>query len=144
MKIAFTVYGEPVAQPRTKHFANKYTGRVVTVSNRRDHPIVLWKARLIEAVTANRPEVPIAGPVFLTVRFYRGIPTSWSKKKQAAAALGTVWPTGKPDLDNLVKAVKDCCNSIIWHDDSLVVKEVVSKLYSNSPRVEIEIEEAQP
>jgi len=142
MKIAFTVYGEPVAQPRPRRCRNKYTGNTIMVSNPKNHPITLWKSRLIEAITANRPSAPIEGPIFLTLAFYRSIPASWSKKKQGEAILGMVWPTSKPDLDNLEKAVKDCCNSIIWKDDAQVVQVSKVKKYNRVPRVEIEIERA--
>jgi Holliday junction resolvase RusA-like endonuclease len=47
----------------------------------------------------------------------------------------------KPDLDNLIKLVKDCCNGIVWHDDSQVVKEECQKFYSwdSNPQTLIEV-----
>ena len=31
---------------------------------------------------------------------------------------GELLPTTKPDLDNLIKGIKDGCNKVIWHDAS--------------------------
>ena len=40
------------------------------------------------------------------------------------------YPTTKPDLDNLIKAVLDAMNGIIWKDDTQVVDLHVHKRYS--------------
>lgn len=45
----------------------------------------------------------------------------------------------KPDYDNLEKFYLDCANGILWDDDSSVVKAEALKLYSEVPRVEIEV-----
>lgn len=45
-----------------------------------------------------------------------------------------------PDLDNLVKGIKDGCTKIIWHDDAQIVEMVVRKFYGMQPRAEVKIE----
>ena len=54
---------------------------------------------------------------------------------------GIIRPTKKPDLDNIAKAVLDSLNGIAYKDDSQIVSMVVSKKYSNRPRVEITLKE---
>ena len=51
----------------------------------------------------------------------------------------------KIDLDNLEKSVYDSITSsgIVWEDDCLIVEHRTRKLYSPSPRIEIEIEEVE-
>lgn len=50
--------------------------------------------------------------------------------------------TKKPDLDNLVKAVKDSLKGIIWHDDSQVYHTIAMKGYTEKePMVRIEVTE---
>src|SRR3990167_8308234 len=42
------------------------------------------------------------------------------------------YPVGRPDADNLLKAVCDAANKgILWHDDSQVVVALVKKLWAN-------------
>lgn len=40
------------------------------------------------------------------------------------------WYLSKPDLDNLVKAIKDALTGIVWKDDALVCRELTSKEYA--------------
>ncbi len=48
-------------------------------------------------------------------------------------------PITRPDLDNLVKAVKDALNGVLWRDDSQVIELEAKKIYGNPPGVEIEV-----
>jgi Holliday junction resolvase RusA-like endonuclease len=50
------------------------------------------------------------------------------------------WHTGKPDADNILKAVCDALNGIVWHDDSQVAFARVLKQYGEEARLEIDIE----
>jgi Holliday junction resolvase RusA-like endonuclease len=69
-----------------------------------------------------RPRVALDGPLLLGVRAYMPIPKSKSGKFKAAAMAGDIRPTGRPDLDNLLKQIKDCFTRMqIWVDDKLVV-----------------------
>lgn len=71
--------------------------------------------------------VPISGPVAVCIAFTMPIPQSWSRKRREAA----LWQAhiGKPDLDNLVKAICDGCNGVIWADDSKIWQLVATKNY---------------
>ncbi|NRG47334.1 RusA family crossover junction endodeoxyribonuclease [Bacillus sp. CRN 9] len=62
-------------------------------------------------------------------------------KKVAAAESGELRPVTKPDVDNYVKGIKDALKSVIWQDDSQVVDLLVSRYYSQTPRVEITIQQ---
>ena len=81
------------------------------------------------------------GPVFLAVRFYLPIPESWSKKKKESALCLAISPITKPDLSNLVKAVEDAMNGVVWRDDSQVTCMQVEKFYSDEPRSEVTVKE---
>ncbi|MBR1660282.1 MAG: RusA family crossover junction endodeoxyribonuclease [Oscillospiraceae bacterium] len=87
------------------------------------------------------PKTPITGAVFLRVYEYRAIPKSWSRRKKQAAREGTLWPTSRPDLDNVKKAVQDALNGLVWKDDAQVVWCMGSKAYGEDPRVEVQISE---
>ncbi len=82
----------------------------------------------------------ISGPVMLQVAFVMPIPASWPKKRREAAARQEIMPLGKPDTDNLCKAVMDGLIGIGYQDDTQVVRLVACKLYGEEPRTEVWIE----
>lgn len=81
----------------------------------------------------------VEGPVLVRMFIALQVPTSWSQKKQRAALDGLHFPTTKPDVDNTVKAVFDGLNGVVWRDDVQVVDLQLTKRYSASPRVEVEV-----
>jgi Holliday junction resolvase RusA-like endonuclease len=82
----------------------------------------------------------LQGPLYVKVAAFMPIPKSLSKSKTAAAINGALHPQTKPDVDNFAKVI-DALNGIAWHDDSQVVHLVVSKHYSDRPRLELFAEE---
>ena len=121
--ITFEVPGVPIAKARPK-FARR--GKFVSTYNPQESEEGMWLTKAMSAM----PKEPIAGPVTLSCAFFFPIPKSWSKKKHAAAADGLIYHTKKPDLDNLVKFVKDCLNGVAWLDDAQVVNLSASKKYT--------------
>ena len=69
----------------------------------------------------------------------RSIPASWSKRRQALAAAGSIHPTSKPDLDNLYKEITDALNTIVFRDDALIVSVSKRKRYSAQPKITITV-----
>lgn len=84
---------------------------------------------------------PIEGAVFISFIVYMPIPTSQTKKWKAAALRNDIYPTVKPDLDNLVKAVLDAINGIVFIDDKQIVDLIVKKRYSDKPRINVAVRE---
>lgn len=69
-------------------------------------------------------------------------PQSLSKKdKEILANGGEVYKITKPDMqDNCMKGLCDALSDIIWTNDSRIcLIEHVRKVYSNRPRIELEI-----
>jgi Holliday junction resolvase RusA-like endonuclease len=56
------------------------------------------------------------------------IPSSWSAKKQQLAVAGEILPTGRPDLDNVAKAVKDALNGVVYRDDAMITASALKKV----------------
>ena len=96
----------------------------------------------LAAGEAMRGRAPFDEALIVVVSAYLPIRTSWSKRKQAAARDGMLHATTKPDGDNYLKAALDGLNTIVWRDDSLIVDMRVRKLYSDKPRLVIEVEPA--
>lgn len=121
--ITFDVMGVPIAKARPK-FARR--GKFVSTYNPQESEEGMWLTKAMAAM----PKAPITGPITLMCEFYFPIPQSWSKKKQKAAASGELYHTKKPDLDNLVKFVKDCLNGVAWLDDAQVMAIFATKHYT--------------
>jgi Endodeoxyribonuclease RusA. len=136
--IRFTVYGEPVAQGRPR--ATNINGHIRMYDPKKSRDFKDY-VRLV--ASENRPKKLLEGPICLEVKVYKPTLKSFSKKKKAAAEAGQLRPTSKPDVDNYAKSIKDALKNVIWKDDSQVVDLHISKWYSETPRVEIEIEELE-
>jgi Holliday junction resolvase RusA-like endonuclease len=90
------------------------------------------------ATEAMRGREIIAGPVLLKMVAIFPVPTSWSRKKRAAALAGSVRPTVKPDLDNILK-LTDALNGVVWRDDAQVVTATQMKVYGERPALRLEV-----
>lgn len=133
----FVIHAVPKAQMRARHAVINGVSRTYKAPK---------QAREEEALMAllvrHQPVEPLSGPLLLGVKAYLPIPASKPKAWKAAALCGAVRPTTKPDLDNLLKHVKDCLSMLrFWGDDRQVVGYLphTGKWYSDSPRWEIEI-----
>jgi Holliday junction resolvase RusA-like endonuclease len=94
---------------------------------------------------------PVDEAISVVVRAFMPIPESWSRKKREAALSGDIMPTSGIDLDNIVKMI-DGLNyypprhkgdrekrPIIWHNDSQIVSMQAIKVYSDRPRLVIDV-----
>jgi Holliday junction resolvase RusA-like endonuclease len=111
-------------------------------------------ARLIARMAMGN-RMPFTGPVDLKLCAYFAVPESWSRVKRAAALAGTIRPTPKPDLSNVIKGIEDAIVTkrarpgkpnfapldAVIRDDSQIVKITAWKFYSADPRVVAVIEE---
>ncbi|MDE1525067.1 RusA family crossover junction endodeoxyribonuclease [Ligilactobacillus salivarius] len=79
--------------------------------------------------------------ISVTIRFFRKVQKSVSKKEHARRTQGHVRPIVKPDLDNYIKSTLDALNGVIWTDDATIVELNTSKWYADDPRIEIEVKE---
>jgi Holliday junction resolvase RusA-like endonuclease len=128
MVLNFTVNTRPVAQsrPRFKIVSKglQLKGLVYdTKQCKAFKELIAWKAKM-EALKSGITK-PVNSPVSLTVKFYMGI----AKKG---------YHVSRPDLDNLIKAVKDALTGVIWQDDRQVFKIHAEKTYG-PPSISIKI-----
>jgi Holliday junction resolvase RusA-like endonuclease len=131
--IEFRIPGEPVAKGRPRSFIRGgHVGHYTPEKTARYENLVRLAAQ--QAMAGREPE---QGAVAITVRAYMTIPASWSLRKQKQAALGDITPTKRPDLDNIIKAIKDGANGVVWRDDAQVVDVRASKRYSATPYVAV-------
>ncbi|MGM9908018.1 RusA family crossover junction endodeoxyribonuclease [Limosilactobacillus sp.] len=126
----------PVAQARPR--ARRYKRGIILYDLERVH---VYKAQLAQSARFMYHGEPLTGALKVTIRFYRAIQKSESKKRHRLKALGAIRPTKKPDLDNYIKSTLDGLNSVLWADDNEIVELHTYKYYSDDPRIEIEVEE---
>jgi Holliday junction resolvase RusA-like endonuclease len=80
---------------------------------------------------------PLTGPCVIDVLAVCTVPMSWPAKKRAAALAGEIRPTKKPDGDNVLKAVCDGINGVVWADDVQAVDQRVRKVYGERPELRV-------
>ncbi len=90
-----------------------------------------------------RGQKPLEKPLKVKIIAYYEIPKSTSKKKQKQMLDCEIFPTVKPDTDNIAKSILDSLNKIAYLDDKQVVKLEVEKYYSQVPSVAVVIEEME-
>ncbi|MGE7621712.1 RusA family crossover junction endodeoxyribonuclease [Viridibacillus sp. NPDC096237] len=134
-QITFEIDGDVQAQQRPKF---SRFGKGVSVRDPKESKDYKSFVRLVASEHAL--DELITEQIILRIDVYRKIPKSFSKKKHLQAVEGELRPTTKPDIDNLVKGIKDGLSKVIWHDDSQVIELVARKFYSDKPKAVVTIE----
>lgn len=132
--ISFIVPGIPQGKGRAR--ATR-TGRMYTPAKTASYEGLI--AMCGREAMVGRPLM--LGPVVLAVRVLSPIPASWSQRKRLQAIREELLPTTKPDADNVLKAIGDGLNGVVWRDDSQLVRVVISKLYAETPGVSVQATE---
>lgn len=136
-EVQFVVPGQPVAKGRPK--ATK-KGKLITLYTPE-------KTANYENLVAYAANVAMAGkslmlgPIYLELDIRLQIPASWSPKKRQSATQGLIAATKKPDFSNILKAVEDGMNGVVYHDDSQIVEASQRKRYAETPGVVVIVRE---
>lgn len=127
--VTIRIPGDPVAKGRPRATAIGGQACMYTPATTR-----AYEQRVAIAAREAMAKAPtMDGPLSVSIEITMPIPVSWSKRKQADALAGLVMPTGRPDLDNLIKALADACNWIVWRDDAQIVRLMAEKRYGEQP-----------
>lgn len=133
--VRFFVPGKPQGKGRPRAVARGKFVRMYTPEKTASYESTVALA----ASQAMGSRAPIVGPVSVVMGIALPVPASWSKRKQASALDGIVLPTTKPDADNVVKAVFDAINGVVWGDDTQVVDLRLIKRYAPTPGVSMRV-----
>ncbi len=145
--ITFFAPGEPKGQPRPRAFARKmggkYVARVFDAGTAEG-----WKAQVALAAKPHRPPSPLTGPLAVELWFHFPRPKAHYRGGNPHRGLrpdAPHWHTGKPDGDNLAKAVLDALTQIgaFWRDDSQVAYLTIRKGYSETPGCSVAIRQLE-
>jgi Holliday junction resolvase RusA-like endonuclease len=90
-----------------------------------------FESQLKKVLKEVRKDFPLMrGPVGMTLSFFSKAPRKTLK--------GVAWKTTRPDVDNLIKAVADSMNGILYEDDAQITQINASKLFcypGETPRI---------
>jgi len=137
MQICFEVPGQPRGKGRPRfarrgNFVKTYTD-AATASY--EDQIRFYA---LQAMGSSEP-LKTALEVFIYVKL--PVPQSYSKKRTEACLSGLERPCKKPDLDNIIKAMMDGMNEIVYDDDVQVISIQATKRYAINAGVDILIKE---
>ena len=135
--VVLQINGKPIAKKRPR-FARVGKG-VKTYSDQQtdEGRFLLW-------VGMQYQNQPMTGPLSVNISFYMPRPKGHYGTGRNRLNLKPSAPrhhTTKPDLDNLIKFVKDCLNGIVYEDDKQVVDISAFKLYAEKPKTIIRIKQ---
>ena len=135
-EICLEIQGKPIAKQRPRF--------VSRASKKAFNPQETEEGRWIwEARSQIRPSMqmwlPLTGRITLNLVFIMPITKAFSKSKLQLLKTVMIPHVKRPDLDNLIKFVKDCCNTWLWKDDSQVWQIAALKRYGLEARTKIEI-----
>lgn len=123
--VEFFVTGNPKGQPRPRAFARAGKARVYDPGTAEG-----WKGQIALAARRYRPPKPIDVAVGVQLQFMLPRPRAHFGKSGLKTS-APEFPLGKPDLDNLAKAVLDALVLIgFLRDDRLVRRLSLSKHYT--------------
>jgi Holliday junction resolvase RusA-like endonuclease len=137
MMLMYTVYGEPVGKGRPR-FARR--GKFTSTYTPQKTKTYEDEIRMMAKAAMGSSE-PLDTPMTVAIYIRVGIPASYSKQKRKDALSGVLRPTKKPDLDNIAKCFLDGMNDIVYLDDKQVVNLHVTKVYAETPAVEVMVKE---
>lgn len=131
----FTVPGTPIPQGSKSARVIIVKGGMPRASIYDDNAKVLkpWREAVTAAARVAHWGLPqVQGPVVVELEFRFERPKSVKRE----------YPTVKPDLDKLMRAVLDgVTDSGLWKDDAQVIKALPSKAYAAKPGVHVRIGE---
>lgn len=120
--ITFRVDGLPKGQPRARAFARNGKARMYDPGTAEG-----WKQSVVASGDAVKPLRPFVGPIRLSVAVFMPRPKRLLKRN---CYPGTIPHIGKPDADNLAKAIMDAMTVAgWWGDDAQVYSLEVEKFY---------------
>lgn len=132
----FVYDGEAVAKGRPKFARQGAFVRTYTPKKTETYETAIGMYARMAMRDAGEP-LAAEEAVTVDIMVERKPPKSWSKKK-AAAAMGQPI-TGKPDPDNLIKAILDGLNGVAFLDDAQVAGLTFFRRWTDSDRVTVEV-----
>lgn len=130
--ITFTVPGIPVGKGRARAAVIAGRARLYTPAKTQHYEADVAKSAAVAMGGAD----PFQGPVRLGLLITFPLPKAKRATRNRPAAH---WHTSKPDASNVLKAVEDAMNGIVYRDDSQIAEVSVSKVYDPAGRASVQV-----
>ncbi len=139
--IIFTVPGKPQGKARARTGYNPKVGRVTshTPGN-----TILYENYIKTCYMQTTDHMFCNGePLYVCITACFEPVKNTSKKQRERMLNGEIFPTKKPDIDNIVKAVLDALNGLAYKDDTQVVQVTANKVYGERAHVGVSIKKLE-
>src|SRR5271165_173073 len=127
--VKIVLLGQPVPWARTR---SSKEGMRFTPTKQRNNAATLRKAAHDAMFIGGYQAVlrpMLDEPVSIDIIAEFAIPASWSNRKRNRAIIGELWPSGRPDLDNILKQI----------GDALIGEVRARKIYGLQPKLVITV-----
>lgn len=136
-KLAMTIIPKPKERPRAAIIGGH--ARIFTPK-----ATEAYEKEIRAAWIKQNGNVPEEYPMRARIYFGLPIPKSETKKNKVQMLARKIFPTKKPDLDNMAKAVLDALNGVAYKDDCQIVTMLSKKNYAEVPYVKVFLDEEKP
>lgn len=101
-----------------------------------------WKSHVADVAAQHyRGSALMEGPLRVCFTFAVTRPKGHVRKDGSVKPKAPPYPTTRPDVLKLARAVEDALTGVVWQDDSQIVTETILKRYGLLPGVTITIED---
>lgn len=128
----FFVPGIPKPGGSKKAFRHAKTGKIIVTDSCKGNKD--WRAVVALAATEAFREGPLTGPLQVEFGFCLLRPKGHFGTGKRAAEIRSsapTYPTVKPDTTKLIRSTEDAMTGIVWRDDSQIVIQHGTKVYSD-------------
>lgn len=138
--ITFSMSGNPRGQGRPRATARHGFATVYKDSKSRAYERSI--AKIARSVMGARE--PLRGPLSVSMRFRLSPPKSMPKWLRTRVLAGEEAYLGAFDTSNMVKAIEDAMNKVVFDDDKQIVRLFATKVASERPGVDVRVEALTP
>jgi len=138
ISIMFTVYGHPVAKGRPRFSTRGKFPVAYTPEKTKTYETEVGMMAKAAIGASKALEGSLVAFIYVTFP----VPPSYSKKRTEACLSDTEKHTKRPDLDNVIKAVIDGMDKIVFFNDSQITSIHSTKVYGEVAKVEVMVRQA--
>lgn len=139
MLCSFFIPGKPATKGSTRPYVNKQTGLVIPAN---DKHLRLWVNQVRAIANEYWRKEPTRNPIGLTLWFQFLRPKSHfgtGRNENTRKPSAPKFHATRPDVDKLIRAIKDGLTGIVYVDDSQVWRVAAHKVYSDVIGVDVQV-----